>query len=159
MEQKNAELAEKNATTQSYLAKVVSASEERSRVESALREANGKANAFDAAKARMEQEATLLQQHNEWLRAELQRKSEELLSARKGASAEALAGAEALEQAKREAASAQRELVASKEAQIAAEASALKRAQELKAAREAAAARCWRCSCRTRRRRRCAGRI
>ena len=140
VEQKNAELAEKNATTQSYLAKVVSASEERSRVESALREANGKANAFDAAKARMEQEATLLQQHNEWLRAELQRKSEELLSARKGASAEALAGAEALEQAKRDAASAQRELVASKEAQIAAEASALKRAQELKAAREAAAA-------------------
>ena len=70
----------------------MSASEERSRVESALREANGKANAFDAAKARMEQEATLLQQHNEWLRAELQRKSEELLSARKGASAEALAG-------------------------------------------------------------------
>ena len=63
--------------------------EERSRVESALREANGKTNAFDAAKARMEQEATLLQQHNEWLRAELQRKSEELLSARKGASAEA----------------------------------------------------------------------
>ena len=38
-------------------------------MESALREANGKANAFDAAKARMEQEATLLQQHNEWLRA------------------------------------------------------------------------------------------
>ena len=69
VEQKNAELAEKNATVQSYLAKVVSASEERSRVEGALREANGKANAFDAAKARMEQEATLLQQHNEWLRA------------------------------------------------------------------------------------------
>jgi nucleoprotein TPR len=140
VEQKNAELAEKNATVQSYLAKVVSASEERSRVEGALREANGRANAFDAAKARMEQEATLLQQHNEWLRAELQRKSEELLSSRKAASAEALAGAEALEKAKREAASAQRELAASKEAQIAAEAAALKRAQELKAAREAAAA-------------------
>ena len=139
VEQKNAELAEKNATVQSYLAKVVSASEERSRAEGALREANGKANAFDAAKARMEQEATLLQQHNEWLRAELQRKSEELLSSRKAASAEALANTEALEKAKRDAASAQRDLAASKEAQIAAEAAALKRAQELKAAREAAA--------------------
>ena len=76
VEQKNAEIVEKSKTVEGYLAKVVSASEERTRVEGQLREANNSRAAFEAAKARMEQEASLLQQHNEWLRAELSKKSE-----------------------------------------------------------------------------------
>ena len=52
-------------------------------VEGQLREANSARAAFESAKARMEQEAALMQQHNDWLRAELTKKSEELLGARK----------------------------------------------------------------------------
>ena len=140
VEQKNKELADKNTTVTSYLAKVVSASEDRSRVEGQLREANGKCAAFDAAKARLEQEAVLLQQHNEWLRSELQRKSEELLTTRKTSSHELLQSANELDAAKRDLASNQRELVSVKESLAASEAASGKRASELKAAREAVAA-------------------
>jgi nucleoprotein TPR len=52
-------------------------------MEGQLREANSARAAFESAKARMEQEAALMQQHNDWLRAELTKKSEELLGARK----------------------------------------------------------------------------
>ena len=140
LDTKHKELVDKNTTVQSYLEKVVSASEDRSRVEGQLREASGKCAAFDAAKARMEQEAVLLQQHNEWLRSELTRKSEELLTSRKNNSAELLIGANALEATEREAAQAQRELVLAKESAVTHEAASTKRAHELRAAREAAAA-------------------
>ena len=89
VEQKNAEIAEKTKTVEGYLAQVVRASEERTRVEGQPREANNSRAAFESAKARMEQEATLLQQHNEWLRSELAKKSEELLAARKKGSHDA----------------------------------------------------------------------
>ena len=63
----------------------------------------------------MEQQQQLLQQHNEWLRAELSKKSDELLSARKAASADALEAANELERVKKEAAAAVRDLGGAKE--------------------------------------------
>ena len=141
LEQKKIEIADKNAAVESYLAKVVSASEERSRAESQLREANGKCSAFESAKARMEQEAALMQQHNEWLRAELQKKSDELLASRKAASAETLKSANALEAAKRDLAAAKRDLAAATERAAASDAAAAKSAETLRSAREGAAER------------------
>jgi nucleoprotein TPR len=132
VEQKNQEIAEKSKTAEGYLAKVMSASGERTRVEGQLREANHSRAAFESAKARMEQEASLLQQHNEWLRAELSKKSEELLAARKSGSAEVLQAAHALEEAQREAASARRELGVTKEAAAAAQAQATRAHEELR---------------------------
>ena len=96
VELKNVEIAERNKAAGDHLAKLVAAQEERSRVEAQLREANNKQAAFESAKARMEQQQNLLQQHNEWLRAELTKKSDELLTARKAASADALADASLL---------------------------------------------------------------
>ena len=139
MEQKNAEIAEKTKTVEGYLAQVVRASEERTRVEGQLREANNSRAAFESAKARMEQEATLLQQHNEWLRSELAKKSEELLAARKKGSHDALAAANQLEDAKRDAAALGERWARRREAASAAQTEAARSAEELRNARETAA--------------------
>ena len=139
VEQKNAEIADKNATLESHLAKVVAASEERSKAESKLRDATSSSAAFESAKARMEQEARLMQEHNDWLRAEVAKKSDDLLAARKAASADVLQAAEALEEAKREAASAKRELASASERLAASQAAARKAQEETRGEREASA--------------------
>lgn len=87
----------------------------------------------------MEQQQQLLQQHNEWLRAELSKKSDELLSARKAASADALEAANELERVKKEAAAAVRDLGGAKEEAARASASASRANEELRGARESAA--------------------
>ena len=127
VELKNDEIAERNKAAEDHLAKLVAAQEERSRVEAQLRDANNKQAAFESAKARMEQQQNLLQQHNEWLRAELTKKSDELLTARKAASADALAAANELEQFKKDCASAVRDLGGAKEEAARASAAASRR--------------------------------
>ena len=87
----------------------------------------------------MEQQQQLLQQHNEWLRAELSKKSDELLAARKAASADALEAANELERVKKEAAAAVRDLGGAKEEAARASASALRANEELRGARQSAA--------------------
>ena len=82
-----------------------------------------------------------MQQHNEWLRAELQKKSDELLASRKAASAETLKSANALEAAKRDLAAARRDLAAATERAAASDAAAAKSAETLRSAREGAAKR------------------
>ena len=139
VELKNVEIAERNKAAEDHLAKLVAAQEERSRVEAQLREANNKQAAFESAKARMEQQQNLLQQHNEWLRAELTKKSDELLTARKAASADALAAANELEQFKKDCASAVRDLGGAKEEAARASAAASRANEELRGARESAA--------------------
>ena len=139
VELKNVEIAERNKAAEDHLAKLVAAQEERSRVEAQLREANNKQAAFESAKARMEQQQNLLQQHNEWLRAELTKKSDELLTARKAASADALAAANELEQFKKDCASAVRDLGGAKEEASRASAAASRANEELRGARESAA--------------------
>ena len=139
VELKNVEIAERNTAAEDHLAKLVAAQEERSRVEAQLREANNKQAAFESAKARMEQQQNLLQQHNEWLRAELTKKSDELLTARKAASADALAAANELEQFKKDCASAVRDLGGAKEEAARASAAASRANEELRGARESAA--------------------
>ena len=139
VELKNVEIAERNTAAEDHLAKLVAAQEERSRVEAQLREANNKQAAFESAKARMEQQQNLLQQHNEWLRAELTKKSDELLMARKAASADALAAANELEQFKKDCASAVRDLGGAKEEAARASAAASRANEELRGARESAA--------------------
>ena len=88
----------------------------------------------------MEQQQQLLQQHNEWLRAELSKKSDELLEARKAASADALEAANELERVKKEAAAAVRDLGGAKEEAARASASASRANEELRGAKESAAA-------------------
>ena len=78
----------------------------------------------------MEQQQQLLQQHNEWLRAELSKKSDELLVREEGGARDALEAANELERVKKEAAAAVRDLGGAKEEAARASASASRANEE-----------------------------
>jgi len=88
LEQRKGELEEKNSSISSYLDKVVALTNEKSEVESKLRESEREETKFEVVKARLEQENALLKQHNDWLNEELGAKSTVLLEDRKRASDE-----------------------------------------------------------------------
>ncbi|KAK3261523.1 hypothetical protein CYMTET_29573 [Cymbomonas tetramitiformis] len=87
-QQKDAEISEKNVTTQSYLDKIVTLSEDRSQIEGSLNAARREQRAAQAAQMRVEQEKQSIKQHSDWLAEELATKSQALLGERKRASSE-----------------------------------------------------------------------
>ena len=88
LDQRRAEVTEKNESIRAYIDKIVSLTSQKGEVDSKLREVQQDQNRFEAAQARLAQENHLLKQHNEWLNEELSTKSTVLLEDRKRASDE-----------------------------------------------------------------------
>jgi len=89
-QQREDQLAEKNATIKSYLSQNLRLVEEREALAARAAEAERLQRAAEAAAARAAQEKASLAQHNTWLEAELTAKGDSLLSVRRGASEEAM---------------------------------------------------------------------
>lgn len=73
---------------QTYLDRTIALTEERGEMEAKVREALAERASADLARARLEQEKQLLEQHNKWLADELAAKAEALLAERRRSSAE-----------------------------------------------------------------------
>ncbi|KAH7301850.1 hypothetical protein KP509_23G046200 [Ceratopteris richardii] len=86
VEQKNAEMVEKNTSIKGYLDKIVSLTDQRSILEGKVREAEAEVNRSQAVQARLQQEKEILEQHNSWLNEELTEKIDMLLKERRAAS-------------------------------------------------------------------------
>ncbi|MCO5568314.1 hypothetical protein L7F22_022013 [Adiantum nelumboides] len=83
IEQKNAEVIEKNTYVKGYLDKTVFLTDERNTLEGKLREAESELSRCQAVQARLLQEKELLEQHNSWLNEELSDKVDTLLKERR----------------------------------------------------------------------------
>ncbi|CAM6117186.1 unnamed protein product [Calypogeia fissa] len=82
VDQKNAELDEKNASIKSFLDKIVSLTDERSVLEGKVREHDAELVRSHSMQTRLEQEKELLEQHNSWLNEELTEKVKGLMDER-----------------------------------------------------------------------------
>lgn len=87
---------------QSYLDRTIALTEERGEVEAKVREALAERASADLARARLEQEKQLLEQHNTWLTDELAAKADALLAERRRSSAEEEALRNRLSEARRD---------------------------------------------------------
>ncbi|XP_073117973.1 nuclear-pore anchor [Elaeis guineensis] len=83
VEQKDAEIREKNATIQSYLDKIVSLTDNATVKEARLNDSEAELARCHATCNRLTQEKELLEQHNAWLNEELSAKVNSLIELRK----------------------------------------------------------------------------
>ncbi|XP_051134756.1 nuclear-pore anchor isoform X2 [Andrographis paniculata] len=83
LEQKDLEIGEKNATTKSYLDKIINLSEAVASKEARLGELESELGRMQATSARALQEKELLERHNKWLNDELTTKVDSLVQLRK----------------------------------------------------------------------------
>jgi len=91
VEQKLAEIQEKDVMIRGYLDKIVSLTEEKSALESRARQTQAEQRRAQGSLAQLEQEKELMDKHNKWLTEELSTKTDALLNERAASSEELLA--------------------------------------------------------------------
>ena len=131
-ERKDRERDALKASVDGYVAALEAAHAGKNKAEAEARRAVAEANGAVSARNKLESEVKALEEHNAWLKAELESKTSEILSATKTTSAETLRLKQEVETERSKNASQTRELVALKEHKSASEAKITALEEELR---------------------------